>query len=110
MLSYVLLHLAYLRNKNVMILALMIQKMPKEYLEIFTKLILIRIYSIFEYLIDMHPDLLSHPPQPIDDLLVPVCLGTLAELIPETVVILHCSLVILIIAEHVSGEVFVFLF
>lgn len=110
MLSYVLLHLGYLRNKDVMILALMIQKMSKEYLKILTKFIPIRVNCILEYLIDMHPDLLSHPPQPIDDLLVPVCLRTLAEFIPETVVILHCPLVVLVVAEHVSCEVFVFLF
>lgn len=58
----------------------------------------------------MNPNLLSNPPQPIDDLLVPVRLRPLAELVPEPIVVLHCSLVVLVGAEHGSCEVFVLLF
>lgn len=61
-LSDVLLHLAYFSNKNVVILALIVQKMFEEYLKIFIKLISVHINSILQCFIDMNPYLLRNSP------------------------------------------------
>jgi hypothetical protein len=81
--------------------------LPNKRSQVLCHLVTVQHPSILDISVDLDPHLLNDMPQPISHLSIPLTLTPLAQLVPQSVVILGCPLVVLVILEHFRGEVFV---